>query len=418
MRQLNFIDLFAGAGGLSEGFIRAGFHALAHVEMDANACDTLRTRIAFHELCKTNEGKVTYEKYLRGEVSRETLYARINPDLFESVINEEISEETINDIFVRVDALKGRRQVDVVVGGPPCQAYSLVGRARDPEGMKNDKRNYLFKYYAEFLGRYRPKFFVFENVLGLLSAGNSSYFTEMKELFRECGYVVNFDVLHSENYGVLQKRRRVVIVGKRTKRKFEFTWPEKVENHFEVLRDLFTDLPPLAPGDTPKFVDYIGPNTRYLEESKIRNGFAGVSQHITRNHNPQDLEIYQIAIKEMLSNNNRLKYTDLPERLQSHKNLESFLDRFKVVDPKGKSHTMVAHISKDGHHYIYPSLKQIRSLSVREAARIQSFPDDYFFEGGKTAAFRQIGNAVPPLMGEKIAKVIALEFMNSTTKNK
>ena len=112
-------------------------------------------------------------------------------------------------------------------------------------------------------------------------------------------------------------------------------------------------------------------------------------------HNERDLAIYKIAIKKWLKNEERLKYPDLPEILKTHKNQKSFLDRYKVVDPNGYSHTMVAHISKDGHHYIYPDTKQVRSLSVREAARIQSFSDDFFFEGGRSAAFRQIGNAVP-----------------------
>lgn len=410
MRQLNFIDLFAGAGGLSEGFIRAGFHALAHVEMDSSACDTLRTRIAFHQLSKTDEGKATYLQYLKGEIDRAALYAAVDATEFESVINSEISEETIDDIFEQVDRVKGAEQVDLIIGGPPCQAYSLVGRARDPHRMKNDKRNYLFKYYAQFLGRYQPNYFVFENVLGLLSADSSSYFEEMLELFNENGYAVEAEVLNAQDYGVLQKRKRVVIVGKRTEEEFYFDWPKKVHNDFEVLRDLFSDLPPLRPGEEPRFVEYAGGSTTYLDESEIRNGFPGVSQHITRNHNALDLQIYEIAIREMVENNRRIKYTDLSENLRTHKNLKSFLDRFKVVDPKGKCHTVVAHISKDGHHFIYPKLDQVRSLSVREAARIQSFPDDYYFEGGRTAAFRQIGNAVPMLMAHAIAKKIHTEI--------
>src|SRR5690606_28202968 len=127
--------------------------------------------------------------------------------------------------------------------------------------------------------------------------------------------------------------------------------------------------------------------------------------HVARPHNERDLEIYKIAIKK-LKKGERLRYPDLPEKLKTHNNQKSFLDRFKVVDPKGLSHTMVAHIAKDGHHYIHPSLKQVRSLSVREAARIQSFPDNYYFEGGRSAAFRQIGNAVPPLMAKEIASKI------------
>src|SRR6185436_4554924 len=123
-------------------------------------------------------------------------------------------------------------------------------------------------------------------------------------------------------------------------------------------------------------------------------------------HNERDLEIYAIAIDKWIHGKERLKYDKLPRRLQTHNKKDIFLDRFKVVDPAGHSHTVVAHIAKDGHYYIFPDLKQVRSISVREAARIQSFPDDYFFEGGRTAAFKQIGNAVPPLMAGSIAKKI------------
>jgi DNA (cytosine-5)-methyltransferase 1 len=151
---------------------------------------------------------------------------------------------------------------------------------------------------------------------------------------------------------------------------------------------------------------YTKPANEYLLNSGIRNGSVFTTQHIARNHNGLDLEIYQIAIRKWLNERKRLSYLELPEDLQRHKNRSSFLDRFKVVNHLGLSHTMVAHISKDGHHYIYPDLDQVRSISVREAARIQSFPDDYFFEGGRTAAFRQIGNAVPPLMAQNIAKTL------------
>ena len=142
----------------------------------------------------------------------------------------------------------------------------------------------------------------------------------------------------------------------------------------------------------------------------MRNGVDFVTQHIARPHNQRDLSIYRIAIQN-LQKGKRLKYSELPESLKTHKNQESFLDRFKVVDPNGYSHTMVAHIAKDGHHFIHPSLRQTRSLSVLEAARIQSFPDNFYFEGGRTAAFRQIGNAVPPLMANKIANEISTALL-------
>lgn len=405
--SLKYIDLFAGAGGLSEGFIREGFQAIAHVEMDKDACDTLKTRLAYHYLVQNNKLSI-YKAYLKNEITRDVLWGNIPEQIMESVINEEITGETISGIFNNIDKQLDGHKVDLIIGGPPCQAYSLVGRSRDPNRMKGDKRNFLFRYYAEFLIKYKPRYFVFENVLGLLTAGNKRYLNEMIQLFESIGYsVAEPTVLNAEDYGVLQKRRRVIIMGKRGNKKFNFPELQKVENKWQIKRDLFYDLPWLKPGDELNIAKYTKPVNEYLKTTEIRNGIDIVTQHITRNHNKRDLEIYSIAIDKWVNEKKRLKYSDLPARLQTHNNTEAFLDRFKVVDPIGHSHTMVAHISKDGHYYIYPDSKQIRSISVREAARIQSFPDDYFFEGGRTAAFKQIGNAVPPLMAKAIAMKIS-----------
>ncbi len=139
--QLNFIDLFAGAGGFSEGFVRAGFRPLAHVDMDANACATLRTRVAFYELRSTKKGMQLYERYLRNEISQAQLYSEVNQDALSQVIHAQISWDTMGDIFKRIDELVAWRKVHVIVGGPPCQAYSVVSRARDTKGMQNDRRN-------------------------------------------------------------------------------------------------------------------------------------------------------------------------------------------------------------------------------------------------------------------------------------
>ena len=185
---MNFIDLFAGAGGLSEGFVREGFHPVAHLEMDKNACDTLKTRLAHHYLIKNDQLNI-YNAYLKNEISRDILWSKIPESILESVINEEISAKTIKSLFHRIDKQLQGEKVDLIIGGPPCQAYSLVGRSRDPNRMKEDKRNFLFRYYAEFLRRYNPKFFVFENVLGLLTAGNKKYLTEMIQLFESISQI-------------------------------------------------------------------------------------------------------------------------------------------------------------------------------------------------------------------------------------
>ncbi len=411
MSKINYIDLFAGAGGLSEGFIREKFEPLAHVEMSPEAVDTLKTRIAFHYFSQ-KKNLTMYYSYLQQEISRNELWNEIPQELLESVINEEITDNSIESIFSKIDLQLDSKKIDVIIGGPPCQAYSLVGRGRDPNRMKGDKRNFLFRYYAQFLIRYKPNFFVFENVLGLLTAGNAKYLNEMLELFSKIGYSADFQVLNAEEYGVLQKRRRVIIIGRKGKAKFAFPKLKTMENSWQTKKDLFFDLPALIPGQEMHVAKYTKKINEYLQKTETRNGIDYTTQHLTRNHNDRDLEIYSLAIDKWMNERKRLKYNDIPKRLQTHKNTIAFLDRYKVVDPTGHSHTVVAHISKDGHYYIYPDPKQVRSISVREAARIQSFPDDYFFEGGRTAAFKQIGNAVPPLMAEKIATSIKQLLLN------
>jgi len=411
---MNYIDLFSGAGGLSEGFIREGFNPVAHVEMNKEAADTLKTRLAFHYL-NENDKIEKYYDYLKGKITRNELWSSIPEEIILSVINSEITKKTIEDIFENIDLQLGSKKVDAIIGGPPCQAYSIVGRSRDPNRMSGDKRNYLFRYYAEFLIRYKPKYFVFENVLGLLTAGNKKYLNEMLSLFEEIGYSADHRILNAEEYGVLQKRRRVIIIGRKGKKKFEFPDLPTIENNWQVKKDLFSDLPSLIPGQVMEIARYTRKINDYQIATKTRNGVDFTTQHLTRFHNERDLEIYSIAIDKWLNKKERLKYNDLPKRLQSHNNTEAFLDRYKVVDPLGHSHTVVAHISKDGHYYIYPDAKQIRSISVREAARLQSFPDDYFFEGGRAAAFKQIGNAVPPLMAENIAASIKQLLLNAQT---
>ncbi|XCF06754.1 DNA (cytosine-5-)-methyltransferase [Tamlana crocina] len=398
----NFIDLFSGAGGLSEGFIKAGFKPIAHVEIDKKACDTLETRLIYHKL--NSEKKLdSYYDYISESISRNDFLEKFGtPEISNSVINIPIGGDNNKIIFDKIDKLAKGKEIDLIVGGPPCQAYSLVGRSRDKNRMKNDPRNFLYKEYAKFLKKYEPKVFVFENVMGLITAEKGSYFKNMQAYFKRIGYELDYTIQKSEHFGVLQKRRRIILIGWKKGLNFEYPKFNKVQEKFN-LSQILSDLKKLKPGEQNNVTKYIGPTTSYLEKFELRNGVDFVTQHIARPHNERDLSIYKIAINKWLKKSERLKYPDLPSTLKTHKNEKSFVDRFKVVDINGLSHTMVAHIAKDGHHYIYPDTKQVRSISVREAARIQSFPDDFFFEGGRTAAFRQIGNAVPPLMAFTIA---------------
>lgn len=415
-RKLNFIDLFAGAGGLSEGFIRAGYEPIAHVEMDEAACYTLKTRTAYHYL--KNKGKTAFEnyiKYLKGEIDRRTLYSLIPQEEMDSVINMALSDENNKEIFKRIDKQLKSREVDLIIGGPPCQAYSLVGRARSANSMADDPRNHLYLQYAKFLQKYKPKMFVFENVLGLRSAGEGQYFKKMIVEFDRVGYAVKDFLFNASDFGVLQNRKRIILIGYKKNTGIEIPdMKPSLKNLFKV-KSIFQDLPELKAGDgEDKNKHYAGETNDYLDQMHIRNGLSVLTQHVSRPHTEQDKEIYKIAVIK-LEEGERLDYTKLPKHLKTHKNQHSFFDRFKVVNADANaSQTIVAHIAKDGHYYIHPDIKQNRSISVREAARLQSFPDDFYFEGvreekNRTAAFKQIGNAVPPLMAKKIAnKIIRL----------
>ncbi|MFR8739490.1 MAG: DNA cytosine methyltransferase [Bacteroides xylanisolvens] len=382
--------------------------------MNKYACDTLRSRMAYHYLKQHNRLE-EYIKYLKEKQEGESgqkLWEKVPDEVIDSVINKEISDETLADIFIKVDKLKGNKQVDFIIGGPPCQAYSIVGRARDPKNMKKDPRNFLYKYYLQFLKRYEPKMFVFENVPGILSAQNGIHLENILKGIDKAGYKIELKKLKASDYGVLQNRERVIIVGWRKELNLKYPELEKEENPYKILPDLFSDLPERQQGEgsLTDIVQYVAPATGYLQQSKVRNSLDFTTQHIARPHNLIDLEIYKRAIKLWLEKKARLNYADLPPELQKHNNKQAFLNRFQVVNHEGCCHTVVAHIAMDGHYYIYPSLKQIRSITVREAARIQSFPDDYYFEGSRTAAFKQIGNAVPVILAEKIANKIKEQF--------
>lgn len=412
---MRYLDLFAGAGGLSEGFIKAGFEPVAHVEISESACYTLKTRTAFHYLEQINN-LTPYIEYTSGQISREKLYSYIPKEKLDSVICEEISAKTLKSIFENIDNLKGNEPIDLIVGGPPCQAYSLMGRSRDPDRMLHDKRNYLFSFYVKFLEKYQPRYFVFENVLGLLSAKDENgyrYLDMMTAAFDKAGYKIDLQILNARDYGVLQNRKRIIIVGKRTAiEDFNFQWPEHVHTNAHV-EAVFSDLPIIHAGEGDVYNCQLGNNPDpWLIESGVRSNVPGmpVTYYCSRTHKEQDLEIYRIAVNKWNTQHERLKYADLPDRLKSHRNQKTFQDRFKVVaKDESASQTVVAHIAKDGHYYIHPELEQNRSLTPREVARLQTFPDDYYFEStsgkpSRTEAFKQIGNAVPVLLAQKIAE--------------
>ena len=393
MKKYSFIDLFAGCGGLSEGFYMQGFEALAHVEIDHWACESLRTRMKHYGYKDYNE----------------------------AVIETDITREDITDEIDK--AVKGR-DVDIIIGGPPCQAYSSLGRAKDDNAMQEDPRNFLFESYVKILNYYKPKFFVFENVTGLLTAKiNGKKIVNM--IFDALGenYKVEFNptmnVLNSANYGVPQIRKRIIIIGVRKDLPLEIAdvYKSIVKTHYDpemsekdsaglskfvTVRDAIGELPALKAGQGEKEVPYkYKRNNEFLERITSPEDDV-LLDHIVRKHNDTDIKRYEVMSKnkwtfqELLANRPDL----------AHEKQRVFGNSYVVQWWDLPSKTIIAHLYKDGNQFIHPDHLQARTISVREAARLQSFPDNFVFEGSRTEQFKQIGNAVPPLLAEAIAKAV------------
>lgn len=400
-KKYTFIDLFAGCGGLSEGFYRQGFKALSHVEMDHLACETLRTRMKFYG----------YKDYNR------------------EVIEHDI---TSDDILERIDNAVNGRTVDIIIGGPPCQAYSTAGRVRDGKKMASDPRNYLFESYVKILEYYSPKFFVFENVTGLLSAQvkNAPIFPKvLKALGNKYNVIGNPEVLvhNTADYGVPQLRKRVIIIGVRKdidksaeelyKSIIKTHWnPETLSNEkkgkkrFVDVRQAIGDLPSVEPGQDASTEDFDYPcNNEFLKRIG-KPGIHPLMDHIARKHNDLDRERFQVMI------HNHWSFGQLRREMPQyeHEHARVFDNSYVVQWWDLPSKTILAHIHKDGFQFIHPDEEQRRTFTVREAARIQSFPDDFEFKGSRGEKYKQIGNAVPPLFAEALAKSIKKNLIDIT----
>ncbi len=447
-RKFTFIDLFAGCGGLSEGFEQLGFIPIAQVEMDSRACETLRTR-RLYRLLRASGQQDVYFGYLKGSISRDEIYLEF-PDIMEQVdkcvIEGKMTEGNLWSIIEKINEnLKTEKHssVNVMIGGPPCQPYSLAGRSRDPDRMQNDERHFLYKHYLEMLQAYKPDFFVYENVPGLFSAKAKGE-EVFKKLLKDFSNIqpeyaitpplekVVLDpgsyILNSVNFGVPETRRRLIVIG--YKKELEKENPDvadifaklqkrsKIGNKEVTVRDAISDLPALEPGEGED--QWFGPYDRKHNltsyQKQMRKESPGVINHKARTHMERDRKRYRFFIDQCEKDGGRATLKDLqekrPDLLPEHKHLDKFIDRFKVQCWDKPSSTIVAHISKDGHYYIHPDPEQCRSFTVREAARCQSFPDNYMFEGPRTEQFRQVGNAVPPILAKAIAQAI-LEELNS-----
>lgn len=387
--KYSFIDLFAGCGGLTEGFYKQNFEALAHVEIDHIACETLKKRMQYY-----------------GYKNAET-----------SVIETDITREDINQVIASVI---GNKLVDVIIGGPPCQAYSSLGRAKDDNGMKNDPRNYLFESYARILNYFMPKMFVFENVTGILTAEiNGKHIIDAVLSVLSENYDVELRVLNSANYGVPQVRKRVIIIGVRKDLKLSATDVHEliVKTHYDPemamsssnglkryvsVRDAISELPRLKEGEGERAVPFrYKRNNEFLRTITPKN-YNMLLDHVARHHNEMDIKRYEAMAK------NEWTFQELLEKRPDlrHEKARVFGNSYTVQWWDLPSKTIIAHLYKDGNQFIHPDYTQARTFTVREAARIQSFPDDFEFAGSRTDQFKQIGNAVPPLFAEAIAKAM------------
>jgi len=399
VKTYNFIDLFAGCGGLSEGFYRQGFHALAHVEIDHFACETLKTRMRYYGYGAADQ----------------------------AVMEQDI---TAKDIVRKIKAVVGDETVDIIIGGPPCQSFSPLGKARDENSMQQDQRNYLFESYVKVLNHFKPKFFVFENVLGLLDTelrGKRIFKIILRRLRKNYRVLSKEEtiVLNATSYGVPQERKRVILIG--TRRDLDVTPGDvyaKIQkthylpgdigkqtsglNRYVTVRDAIGDLPKLHSGEGAIEVNYPNDYSECSEYVKLlrKPSDTVLRYHVARKNNEADIERY----KAMAENHwNFLQLLDFRPDL-AHEKKRVFFNSYKVQWWDMPARTIIAHLYKDGNQFIHPDHEQARSITIREAARLQSFPDDFVFEGSRTEQFKQIGNAVPPMLAESIAKAIKLKL--------
>ena len=300
--------------------------------------------------------------------------------------------------------------IDVIIGGPPCQAYSVAGRVRDENGMRDDYRNYLFEHYLSVVNRYRPKVFVFENVPGILSAApDGTPITDLiKQGFANIGYDIIGDLkitkVNASDYGVPQNRERMIIVGI-DNRKYKNT--QKMLNTFykEILpkykvtkkitvKEAIGDLPACEP-----FYDE--------EHHKKRKSHTvpelNITWHKPRYHNLRDMDTFRILAKDIESGKREYNSKKISELYEKKVGSKSPIHRYHVLEPDLPSTTIIAHLYKDGNRFIHYDSKQCRSITVREAARLQSFDDDFDFVGAQGNAYQMIGNAVPPQLAKRVA---------------
>lgn len=400
-KKIKSIDLFAGCGGLMEGFEQSGdYDTIAAVEWEKAPCRNLEKRLKEKWKYKDADQRV-----LRFDIQR-------TDELFEGW-NEDPDYGSSVGLDKLINAADG---IDVIIGGPPCQAYSIAGRVRDENGMRDDYRNYLFESYIKVLERYQPKAFIFENVPGILSAkpGDRNIIEIIQESFDEAGYCLLPDlreaIIDFTEYGVPQNRKRIIIFGVK-KDYFGEKATEIVKQFYEInlskyktkkkktVQEAIGDLPKLYP--VAEDIKINGTRTRHsLPQPEVPN-------HIARWQSDRDVGIFKLLTEDIESG--RCEYTSIGALKQLYTDVtgkESNVHKYHVIRWDEPSNLIPAHLYKDGLRHIHPDSTQQRTLTVREAARLQTFPDDYIFDGSNMELYKMIGNAVPPQFAKCCANAV------------
>lgn len=409
----NFIDLFAGCGGLSEGFLQSGhYRALAHVEWENPMVDTLRNRLVQH-------WNHTEEDALKRVVQFDIQETDelINGNWSQKSIDKYGAYNHKDTIEGGLRGIVGNHHVHMIIGGPPCQAYSIHGRATSQNNMDDDYRNYLFESFCRVVDAFRPDIFVFENVAGLLSAhpGGIPVRNRIFDAFLQIGYQIRTpkempNVLYNAvNFNVAQNRPRVIIVGipqgspLNLDEIYDSITGQETPTRRLTVRDAIGDLPPLYP------LQHSIKEGR-VTRSHTLNHNSEITQHDARNHSERDRGIYVDWVKNRM---NHISHKDMVEYYFVKTGHHTLFQKYKSLEWDLPSHTIVAHLSKDGHMFIHPDAEQARSITIREAACLQSFPKDYQFLGSRPYNYKMIGNAVPV----NFAKGIANGIFNSLQKH-
>jgi len=413
--KLTVIDLFSGCGGLSEGILQTNvFETIAHVEWELPMVDTLRNRLV--------------DKWSHTQEESKKRVVHFDIQKTEELLNGNWSEESkdkyaksnhINTFENGLNGLVNGKKVDLIVGGPPCQAYSIHGRATASDSMEDDYRNFLFESFAKIVKNFQPDIFVFENVPGILSAkpGGTLITERIYREFKKIGYEIpkptemdniTFDC---SDFQVAQNRKRVLIVGVKKGtgyRPDEFykVMESKRSAHNKVtVKDVIGALPIIKPLKKPIKKD--GKNISHIS---VENS---VPQHIPRYSNLRDVQIFQEWVEK------KMNYVSSKEKIAFYfrkTGKKSLYSKYRNLDWDKQSYTIVAHLQKDGLMFIHPDPKQARSITIREAALLMSFPIDYKFIGSNGYCYKMIGNAVPVNLGKAIGESIYEVILKKTNK--